>query len=122
MFGIKTDIKSKGTLLIHITLLVIDYSLSNPTLSVKCSPYTKQNLINLFLKNDHFLDLQKNNVYPTISWFFKQSANIYLELLNNNVYALPKSHLELFNYDNAFDNQFANTLDDAIKNLISHKY
>lgn len=94
--------------------------LSNPTLSVKCTINTKKNLQELFAKNEYFLDLQKNDVFTSVSWFFKQSANVYLELLNQNIFALPRSHLLLFSHDTAFDNQFADTLDESIKNLIPY--
>ena len=91
--------------------------MSNPSLSVKCSYDTRDNLKELFASNQYFINLNDNDVNTNVSWFFKHSANIFLSLLENNLYKIRKSHLILFDYQNAFENQFASKLDNVTKYL-----
>ena len=95
--------------------------MKHPKLSVKCSYDTGNYLQQLFLTNDYFLYLKENQVQTNISWFFKQSGNIFLTWLKNNPYPFNdkiQTDLKIYDYSHAFENQFATTLDDSIKRLI----
>lgn len=93
--------------------------MNSPTLSVKCSIYTKNNLKKLFDQNEHFIDLRNNQINTNVSWFFKHSAHIFLALLEDNPYT--KDFKILSNPETAYDNQFADALDNSIKKLFTNR-
>ena len=90
--------------------------MNNPSLSVKCSSNTRNNLKRLFAKHSYFIDLQNNNVNINVSWFFKHSANIFLSSLDNYI---PKIQITPLDYENAFYDQFAVQLDKEINFLLT---